>query len=117
MARSYTAAVPFFNQQLGLRHDEAGAVVLDTRDEHQVAPGTIHFAVLATVGNFQHGEVHAAAGLAIAVLLVAGVLAGARLAHRLPGPLLKRSVAMVLVAVGIFMAIRIIYAASTAVQA
>ena len=77
----------------------------------------VPIAALATVGNFQHGEVHAGAGLAIAVLLVAGVLAGARLAHRLPGPLLKRSVAMVLVAVGIFMVIRIIYAASTPVQA
>lgn len=28
-----------------------GEVVLETREEHQVAPGTIHFAVLTTLGE------------------------------------------------------------------
>lgn len=41
----------FFNQNLGLRAGEDGSIVLDTRDEHQVAPGTIHFAVLTTLGE------------------------------------------------------------------
>ena len=43
--------MPFFNQELGLVASGAGEVSLDTRDEHQVAPGTIHFAVLATLGE------------------------------------------------------------------
>ena len=40
-----------FNQTLGLAPGEDGAVVLDTRPEHEVVPGTIHFAVLATVAE------------------------------------------------------------------
>lgn len=40
-----------FNAALGLAAGEAGAVVLDTRPEHEVVPGTIHFAVLATVAE------------------------------------------------------------------
>lgn len=69
----------------------------------------VPIAALATIGNFQHGEVDVGSGLAIAVLLVAGVLVGARVAHRLPGAQLKRMVAGVLIAVGASMAIRIIY--------
>jgi hypothetical protein len=67
-------------------------------------------AALASVGNFQLGEVDVGAGLAIAVLLVLGVMAGARLAHRLPAGLLKPIVAGVLIAVGVAMCGRIIYA-------
>jgi uncharacterized membrane protein YfcA len=66
-------------------------------------------AALATVGNFQHGEVVVGASLAIAVLLVLGVVVGARVAHRLPAGLLKRIVAGVLIAVGTAMVIRIFY--------
>jgi hypothetical protein len=66
-------------------------------------------AALASVGNFQLGEVDVGASLAIAVLLVLGVMVGARLAHRLPASLLKRIVATVLIAVGIAMSARIIY--------
>ena len=68
-------------------------------------------AALASVGNFQLGEVDVEAGLAIAVLLVLGVTVGARLAHRLPAALLKRIVAGVLIAVGVAMSVGIIYAA------
>ena len=39
-----------FNQQLGLRPD-GNDVVLDTRPEHEVIPGTVHFAVLATIAE------------------------------------------------------------------
>ena len=42
--------MPDFNSELGLRR-EGEAIVLDTRPEHQVAPGLIHFAVLATLGE------------------------------------------------------------------
>ena len=41
----------FFNETLGLRSAGEGSVTLETRDEHQVAPGIIHFAVLATVAE------------------------------------------------------------------
>jgi acyl-coenzyme A thioesterase PaaI-like protein len=43
--------VPSFNAQLGLVAGEGGEVSLDTRPEHEVAPGVIHFAVLATLGE------------------------------------------------------------------
>ena len=68
-------------------------------------------AALASVGNFQLGEVDVEAGLAIAVLLVLGVVAGARLAHRFAERVLKAVVAGVLITVGVAMASRIIYAA------
>ncbi len=40
-----------FNDSLNLEIDTDGAVELDPRPEHEVAPGTIHFAVLATLGE------------------------------------------------------------------
>ena len=67
-------------------------------------------AALASVGNFQLGEVDIEAGLAIAVLLVLGVVAGARLAHRFPASALKAIVAGVLITVGVAMASRMLYA-------
>ena len=66
-------------------------------------------AALASIGNFQLGEVDVGAGLTIAALLVVGVIVGARLAHRLPARLLKPIVAGVLIAVGVAMSGRIIY--------
>jgi len=66
-------------------------------------------AALASVGNFQLGEVNIEASLAIAVLLVSGVIVGARIAHRLPAGLLKPMVAGVLIAVGVAMSAGIIY--------
>ena len=53
-----------FNSDLGLRPSSDGSgVVLDTRPEHEVARGTIHFAVLATLG-----EVSAARAVGTAVV-------------------------------------------------
>ncbi len=53
-----------FNDHLGLRPDEEGSgVVLDTRPEHEIIPGTIHFAVLTTLG-----EVSAAAAVGASVV-------------------------------------------------
>lgn len=40
-----------FNQELGLRRDADGAIRLDPDARHEVAAGTIHFAVLATLGE------------------------------------------------------------------
>jgi len=40
-----------FNAELGMRAGEDGGVVLDTRPEHEVMPGTVHFAVLATLAE------------------------------------------------------------------
>jgi acyl-coenzyme A thioesterase PaaI-like protein len=49
--------VPSFNQLLGLRTGDDGTIVLDTRPEHEVAPETIHFAVLATLGEVSAAQV------------------------------------------------------------
>jgi len=41
-----------FNSQLGLKiGDEPGTIALDTRDDHLIAPDTIHFAVLTTMAE------------------------------------------------------------------
>lgn len=72
-------------------------------------------AALASVGNFQLGEVDIGLGLVMAALLVLGVLGGARAAHRVPAVLLKRFVAGVLIAVGVAMGAGIIYTACTGV--
>ena len=40
-----------FNDRLGMRPGDDGTIVLDTRPEHQVMPGTIHFAVLTTLAE------------------------------------------------------------------
>jgi acyl-coenzyme A thioesterase PaaI-like protein len=78
-----------FNQALGLAPGERGAVVLDTRPEHEVVPGTIHFAVLATVAEVAAAGAVGAAVVpaAIALSLVSRARPG-RLEGR--GRLLKR---------------------------
>lgn len=44
--------MPYFNDVLGLEPaPDGGGVRLTTREEHEVAPGIIHFAVLATVAE------------------------------------------------------------------
>ncbi len=53
-----------FNDVLGIRRgEEPDSVVLDTLPEHQIAPETIHFAVLATLA-----EVSAAQAVGAAVV-------------------------------------------------
>jgi acyl-coenzyme A thioesterase PaaI-like protein len=69
-----------FNQALGLAAGEGGAVVLDTRPEHEVVPGTIHFAVLATVAEV------AAAG-AVGAAVVPTAIALSLLSRARPGRL------------------------------
>jgi hypothetical protein len=67
----------------------------------------VPIALMATVGNVRHGEVDFVLALGIAVLMVTGVVAGARLAHRVPTTLLKRMVSLVLIAVGTAIVIRL----------
>ncbi len=52
-----------FNDHLGLRRSDDGSIVLDTRPEHEVLPGTLHFAVLTTIA-----EVAAAGAVGAAVV-------------------------------------------------
>lgn len=69
-----------FNQELGLAPGEGGAVTLDTRPEHEVVPGTVHFAVLATVAEV------AAAG-AVGAAVVPAAVSLSLLARARPGRL------------------------------
>ncbi|MCP4201911.1 MAG: PaaI family thioesterase [bacterium] len=56
-----------FNNRLGMTESEDGrSIVLDANEEHLVAPDTVHFAVLATLG-----EVSAAQAVAKPVVPVA----------------------------------------------
>lgn len=52
-----------FNESLGLSLEADGAVVLDARPEHEVGPGFVHFAVIATIA-----EVSAARAVGAAVV-------------------------------------------------
>lgn len=40
-----------FNASLGLKAQSDGSVALETKPEHEVMPGTIHFAVLTTLAE------------------------------------------------------------------
>ncbi len=47
---------PLFNQSLGLQAGEDDTLVLDTRPEHQVMPGVIHFAILTTLAEISAAQ-------------------------------------------------------------
>jgi len=64
-------------------------------------------AAFATVGNLVYGAIDVAIAAAIAVLLMLGVWFGARIAHRVPGALLKRVVSSALLVVGLLMVARV----------
>lgn len=66
-------------------------------------------ATLATAGNIAYGRLDLVLGGAIAVGLAAGAAVGALVAHRVPRAHLRRTVACVLIAVGLYMASRIVY--------
>lgn len=72
-----------FNDLLGLAAGEAGEIVLDTRPEHQVVPGTIHFAVLATLAEV-------AAARAVGSAVVPASVSLALLTRAQPGRLVGR---------------------------
>ena len=71
-----------FNSDLGLVAADGG-IALDTRPEHEVAPGTIHFAVLATLGEI-------AAAQAVGAAVVPTTVNVSLLARAQPGRLIAR---------------------------
>ena len=66
-------------------------------------------AAFATVGNLAYGHFDLTLGLVVGAALAAGAFAGAHGAHMVPQAVLKRIVALVLVAIGLAIAGRIAY--------
>ena len=64
--------------------------------------------LMATAGNFIHAEVDLRLGGMLALILAGGALLGAKSVHRLPVDLLKKIVAVLLVAVGLMILIRMV---------
>lgn len=62
---------------------------------------------LATIGNFTYGHVNVPVGIGVAVILMAGVAVGVRIAHAVPAHSLKRAVAVVLILIGVLIVTRI----------
>ncbi len=60
-------------------------------------------ATLATIGNFLYGSVPVAVGATISAGLVIGGFVGAKLAHTIEPRIMRRLIAWVLVAVGLFL--------------
>lgn len=65
--------------------------------------------VMATLGNAAHGQVDWRLGVWLALALTAGAALGAKLAHVLPTAALHKFVAVLLVAVGVFMLARLAF--------
>lgn len=63
----------------------------------------IPISLMATMGNYLYGELDIALGLMLAVTMVGGTMLGAHFTHRLPLPIIRKSVAMLLVGVGFMM--------------
>ena len=63
-------------------------------------------AALASAGNYLHGTIDFGIAISIAIALMLGVAAGARLAHRVSADALKRIVAVALLAVGAILLVR-----------
>ena len=66
-------------------------------------------AAFATVGNLAYGHFDLTLGLVVGAALAIGAFAGAHGAHRVPQAVLKRIVALVLIAIGLAIAGRIAY--------
>jgi hypothetical protein len=69
----------------------------------------IPVSALGTAGNLIGGYVDSALGAAIALVVMAGVTIGTRIAHAVSAVTLARAVAVVLIFTGIFMAARIVW--------
>ena len=63
-------------------------------------------AVLATAGNIGQGLAEYRLAACLAVGLTGGSWAGAKLAHRLPGAVLKRIIALILIGTGLMVAVK-----------
>ena len=68
----------------------------------------IPIALLATTGNLMFGRIEWLIGIGVAVLLMLGVIVGARIAHRVSRVTLKRFIAVALLLVGTSMLVRTI---------
>jgi uncharacterized membrane protein YfcA len=66
----------------------------------------VPISLMATLGNFIHAEVDLRLGVTLALLLAVGALLGAKTAHLLPAKMMKISVAVLLVAVGLMILLR-----------
>lgn len=66
-------------------------------------------ALSATVGNLVYGSINWTLAAVLAPALVIGTSIGAKLAHRIPGDILRRILAWVLVAVGAFILSRLFF--------
>lgn len=64
-------------------------------------------AILATIGNVGRGNTDYALAGCLALGLTAGSWTGARLAHRLPRAVLKRIIALILIATGVLIAAKL----------
>lgn len=60
----------------------------------------VPIALFATAGNLVHGKVDFMLGGALAAIMMIGAFAGAEFSHRVPAGILKRVVAVLLIAVG-----------------
>ena len=77
-----------FGSWLGFRRGDSSSegvaeIVLETRGEHEVVPGTIHFAVLTTLGEVAAAE-------AVGAAVVPAALNAQLLARATPGTLVAR---------------------------
>ncbi len=70
----------------------------------------IPIATMATAGNLLHGPIDFKLGLMLAVLLGVGAFLGGRTAHRLPVPVIEKTVAAILIATGLFLCHQTLFA-------
>jgi uncharacterized membrane protein YfcA len=68
----------------------------------------VPISLMATLGNFVHGDIDFSLGLLLAILLATGALIGAKTVHRLPVNSLKKLIAGLLTAVGIMILLRLV---------
>ena len=69
----------------------------------------IPISVMATLGNFAHGQVDLQLGLWLALVLTGGAVLGAKLAHILPVSFLHKLVAVLLVVVGLSILVQLLF--------
>ena len=70
--------------------------------------------LLATIGNIRFGSVDFQLGIALAVVMVVGVVMGSKLAHKLPAAYLRRVVGVVLGMLGVWMLLQGVLALTAA---
>ena len=68
----------------------------------------VPISLMATLGNFIHADVDLRLGIGLALVLAVGALLGAKTVHLLPIGLIRKMVAILLVAVGLMILLRMI---------